>query len=578
MSGALVGALLLDLAHQPAHVLAGVPGQLDDLSLPHSLPHRLSHGNGQSGSRVIGALLGCGLDAHCLPQRGNGLLGGGHVDMFAHQGGHTEVRHSHRFPTLARGHINVASWVMRSGSINCPTAPCPLAIHKDQHMAVSKRLRYEILRRDNHTCRYCGASAPDVPLRVDHVTPVALGGTDTPDNLVTSCEPCNSGKSSATVDSTVVANVADDALRWAAAMKQAADTLLEQEKPKLEYRAAFLNEWNRWGYGDGDERKHIELPGDWKPSIERFRVAGLPAWVWAEIVDTAMGYEKVLNSNKFKYCCGIAWNKVTQLQAEAKRIAGGGPASVNLDVRASVLEAAYVIWHCGMDDNAEAPTAEQEAEFRSSLANLSGMDLEAPERIIGAAQHATYFAMCDIAEALRDMDRDTVWTAWHAAWPTVYVPSEDPNEPWGGEVLGGPTDDQISWVKKQIDALLDAGVYVRRLVRAASHAGTHKSARLYLGLSQDELEKTGVHPWQSRASEIWSVAFRASDMREPTAGEREAFFASLQRIGKDGDFILADVYEAAAAAGSYKDPDLSTCLTRHLSAFEAAAKPLGGEN
>ncbi|MFF0777048.1 HNH endonuclease [Streptomyces sp. NPDC003720] len=63
-------------------------------------------------------------------------------------------------------------------------------------MAVSKRLRYEILRRDNHTCRYCGASAPDVPLRIDHVTPVALGGTDHPSNLVTSCEPCNNGKSS----------------------------------------------------------------------------------------------------------------------------------------------------------------------------------------------------------------------------------------------------------------------------------------------------------------------------------------------------------------------------------------------
>jgi hypothetical protein len=63
-------------------------------------------------------------------------------------------------------------------------------------MAVSKRLRYEILRRDSYTCRYCGASAPDVPLRVDHVTPVALGGADHPSNLVTSCEDCNSGKSS----------------------------------------------------------------------------------------------------------------------------------------------------------------------------------------------------------------------------------------------------------------------------------------------------------------------------------------------------------------------------------------------
>ncbi|MYR30536.1 MULTISPECIES: HNH endonuclease [unclassified Streptomyces] len=63
-------------------------------------------------------------------------------------------------------------------------------------MAVSKRLRYEILRRDKHTCRYCGAHAPDVPLRVDHVLPVALGGSDHPSNLATSCDPCNNGKSS----------------------------------------------------------------------------------------------------------------------------------------------------------------------------------------------------------------------------------------------------------------------------------------------------------------------------------------------------------------------------------------------
>ena len=26
-------------------------------------------------------------------------------------------------------------------------------------MALSKRLRFEILRRDNHTCRYCGGAA-----------------------------------------------------------------------------------------------------------------------------------------------------------------------------------------------------------------------------------------------------------------------------------------------------------------------------------------------------------------------------------------------------------------------------------
>src|SRR5690242_2374425 len=90
-------------------------------------------------------------------------------------------------------------------------------------MAIPKRLRYEILRRDNHACRYCGAAAPDVKLTVDHVVPVALGGTDEPSNLVTACEPCNTGKSASTPDAPVVDDVAADALRWSRAMAQATE-------------------------------------------------------------------------------------------------------------------------------------------------------------------------------------------------------------------------------------------------------------------------------------------------------------------------------------------------------------------
>ena len=57
-------------------------------------------------------------------------------------------------------------------------------------MPVSKRLRYEILRRDNHACRYCGGTAPDVVITVDHVVPVALGGSDDAGNLVAACKDC----------------------------------------------------------------------------------------------------------------------------------------------------------------------------------------------------------------------------------------------------------------------------------------------------------------------------------------------------------------------------------------------------
>lgn len=55
-------------------------------------------------------------------------------------------------------------------------------------------LRFTVLRRDNYTCRYCGAKAPDVQLEVDHVVPASDGGSSTVDNLVTACLACNRGK------------------------------------------------------------------------------------------------------------------------------------------------------------------------------------------------------------------------------------------------------------------------------------------------------------------------------------------------------------------------------------------------
>lgn len=61
-------------------------------------------------------------------------------------------------------------------------------------VAIPKRLRFSVLSRDGFTCQYCGASAPDVKLHVDHIFPVARGGLNALDNLVTACVDCNLGK------------------------------------------------------------------------------------------------------------------------------------------------------------------------------------------------------------------------------------------------------------------------------------------------------------------------------------------------------------------------------------------------
>lgn len=61
-------------------------------------------------------------------------------------------------------------------------------------MAVSVRIRFEVFKRDEFTCLYCGRKSPDVVLEVDHIVPVCEGGGDDVINLRTSCWECNRGK------------------------------------------------------------------------------------------------------------------------------------------------------------------------------------------------------------------------------------------------------------------------------------------------------------------------------------------------------------------------------------------------
>ena len=61
--------------------------------------------------------------------------------------------------------------------------------------SISKKLRFEVFKRDGFKCQYCGESAPDVILNVDHINPVSKGGDNDVMNLITSCFACNSGKS-----------------------------------------------------------------------------------------------------------------------------------------------------------------------------------------------------------------------------------------------------------------------------------------------------------------------------------------------------------------------------------------------
>ena len=75
---------------------------------------------------------------------------------------------------------------------------------KKKRNAISPRLRFKVMLRDNHRCVYCGAYGKGVVLHLDHIKPVSLGGKDTEDNLVTACQSCNLGKSATQLPKEVV--------------------------------------------------------------------------------------------------------------------------------------------------------------------------------------------------------------------------------------------------------------------------------------------------------------------------------------------------------------------------------------
>lgn len=66
---------------------------------------------------------------------------------------------------------------------------------KQIRIQISKKIRFEVFKRDSFTCQYCGSKAPNVVLNVDHIAPVSKGGGNEMLNLITSCFSCNSGKS-----------------------------------------------------------------------------------------------------------------------------------------------------------------------------------------------------------------------------------------------------------------------------------------------------------------------------------------------------------------------------------------------
>lgn len=180
-------------------------------------------------------------------------------------------------------------------------------------MAVPKRTRYEVLRRDNFSCRYCGASAPDVKLHVDHVTPVALGGSDDPSNLVAACADCNAGKSSVAPNAELVDDVRRDALRWAKAVTVAARLAAEAIEDRRAIIQAVRENAGYWN-------RPMAMPNNWEQTVLNYWDNGLDVSIINDAFDIAMAKKLEHEYDRYPYFCGVMRNKLKDITAAAQQM------------------------------------------------------------------------------------------------------------------------------------------------------------------------------------------------------------------------------------------------------------------
>jgi HNH endonuclease len=110
--------------------------------------------------------------------------------------------------------------------------------------AISKKRRFSIFARDQFTCRYCGEQPPQVKLVVDHLKPVAEGGGDEEENLITACEGCNGGKGKSLIENAGPTDT-DSARRAQEMIEQSrlADLAEEAANARARLQQTMVNQW-----------------------------------------------------------------------------------------------------------------------------------------------------------------------------------------------------------------------------------------------------------------------------------------------------------------------------------------------
>ena len=65
---------------------------------------------------------------------------------------------------------------------------------KTPRIAIPPAVRSYVFERDNYQCQSCGKTNEQTELNIDHIIPLAKGGSNDISNLQTLCRSCNQKK------------------------------------------------------------------------------------------------------------------------------------------------------------------------------------------------------------------------------------------------------------------------------------------------------------------------------------------------------------------------------------------------
>ena len=166
-----------------------------------------------------------------------------------------------------------------------------------ERKAINKKLRFEVLKRDKFTCQYCGKSAPDVVLEIDHIKPVSKGGANEIMNLITSCKDCNRGKSNIELSDDSVVKKQQAQLQEIADRKEQLEMMLEWRESLnnldencVDAVANIFNDFTNWSVSEQGRKKIkkwikdfslIEVMDATETAIDTYYTGSEDSWIEA---------------------------------------------------------------------------------------------------------------------------------------------------------------------------------------------------------------------------------------------------------------------------------------------------------